>query len=201
MTASHDLVPAVPQRSGIPIARMRSLYRIDEVGRKLDKLPPKEHETLRSTYERMLGFTRELLGLDEFLRSLARELSLGQRMRADLALALLHEPEILFLDEPTLGLDVLAKRNILDFVKRLNREPGMGPWSAGVVCLEGLGRTEHGLVGDLGLIKLCSPRNGRRVETAETVALLEPYGEWAGLASVYMLSGMSRGLIPYPAAA
>jgi ABC-2 type transport system ATP-binding protein len=76
----------------------------------------------RPRYERMLGFTRELLGLDEFWRSLARELSLGQRMRADLALALLHEPEILFLDEPTLGLDVLAKRNILEFVKRLNRE-------------------------------------------------------------------------------
>src|SRR5438445_5060698 len=75
----------------------------------------------RERYERMLGFTRELLGLDEFWQSLARELSLGQRMRADLAMALLHEPEILFLDEPTLGLDVLAKRNILDFVKEVNR--------------------------------------------------------------------------------
>lgn len=86
-------------------------------------------------------------------------------------------------------------------VKRLSREPGMGPWSAGVVCLQGLGRTEHGLVGDLGLIKLCSPRNGRRVETAETAALLEPYGEWAGLASVYMLAGLGRGLIARPLAA
>src|ERR687884_1557298 len=76
----------------------------------------------RERYARMLGFTRELLGLDELWRSLARELSLGQRMRADLAMALLHEPEILFLDEPTLGLDVLAKRNILEFVKQLNRE-------------------------------------------------------------------------------
>src|SRR5258706_15985400 len=54
MTTSHDLVPASKPRSGIPIARMRSVYRIDEVGRKLDKLPPKEHESLRSTYERML---------------------------------------------------------------------------------------------------------------------------------------------------
>lgn len=86
-------------------------------------------------------------------------------------------------------------------VKRLNREPGMGPWSAGVVCLQGLGRTEHGLVGDLGLIKLCARRDGRRVETAETAALLEPYGEWAGLASVYMLAGLGRGLIALPAAA
>ena len=75
----------------------------------------------RQRYERMLGLVRELLGLDEFFRSLARELSLGQRMRADLGLALLHEPEILLLDEPTLGLDVLAKRRILGFVKELNR--------------------------------------------------------------------------------
>jgi viologen exporter family transport system ATP-binding protein len=73
-------------------------------------------------FERMHGVVRELLGLDEFFQSLPRELSLGQRMRADLGLALLHEPEILFLDEPTLGLDVLAKRNILRFIRDINRE-------------------------------------------------------------------------------
>jgi ABC-2 type transport system ATP-binding protein len=73
-------------------------------------------------YRRMLGTVRELLGLDEFFNSLARELSLGQKMRADLGLMLLHEPQVLFLDEPTLGLDVLAKRNVLDFIKRVNRE-------------------------------------------------------------------------------
>jgi ABC-2 type transport system ATP-binding protein len=79
----------------------------------------------RERYDRMLGFVKELLGLTEFFNSLARELSLGQRMRADLGLALLHEPEVLFLDEPTLGLDVLAKRNILRFIRDLNRERGV----------------------------------------------------------------------------
>ncbi len=56
MSASKQLVPVSSPASqgGIPIARMRSVYRVDEVGRKLDKLPHKEHETLRSTYERML---------------------------------------------------------------------------------------------------------------------------------------------------
>jgi ABC-2 type transport system ATP-binding protein len=73
----------------------------------------------------MLGLVKELLGLDEFFHSLPRELSLGQRMRADLAMVLLHEPEILFLDEPTLGLDVLAKRSILRFIQELNRERGV----------------------------------------------------------------------------
>lgn len=76
----------------------------------------------RERYERMCGQVRELLGLDEFFHSLARELSLGQKMRAELGLALLHEPEILFLDEPTIGLDVLAKREILRFIKDLNRD-------------------------------------------------------------------------------
>jgi 3-methyladenine DNA glycosylase/8-oxoguanine DNA glycosylase len=73
-------------------------------------------------------------------------------------------------------------------VARIERERGLGPWSAGVVCLQGLGRYEHGLVGDLGLIKLCAALLGRRAEAEDTRRLLEPYGEWAGLASVYLLA-------------
>jgi 3-methyladenine DNA glycosylase/8-oxoguanine DNA glycosylase len=74
-------------------------------------------------------------------------------------------------------------------VRRIVEERMLGPWSAGVICLEGLGRYEHGLVGDLGLIRLCSRLLGRRAEAEDTARLLEPYGEWAGLASVYLLSG------------
>jgi 3-methyladenine DNA glycosylase/8-oxoguanine DNA glycosylase len=85
-------------------------------------------------------------------------------------------------------------------VARISRERGLGPWSAGVVCLEGLGRYEHGLVGDLGLVKYLRAARGREVETWETAELLEPYGEWAGLASVYLLAGLGRGLVPAPAA-
>jgi 3-methyladenine DNA glycosylase/8-oxoguanine DNA glycosylase len=81
---------------------------------------------------------------------------------------------------------------------RIERERGLGPWSVGVVCLEGLGRRERGLVGDLSLVKLCSALRGRWVEAHETAELLEPYGEWAGLASVYLMAGFGRGLIPLP---
>jgi 3-methyladenine DNA glycosylase/8-oxoguanine DNA glycosylase len=81
---------------------------------------------------------------------------------------------------------------------RLGRERGLGPWSVAVVCLEGLGRREVGLVGDLGLIKLASALRGRWVDASETAELLEPYGDWAGLASVYLLAGFAAGLVPLP---
>ena len=81
---------------------------------------------------------------------------------------------------------------------RLGRERGVGPWTVGVVCLEGLGRHERGLVGDLSLVKLMSDLRGRWVETYETAELLEPYGEWAGLASIFLTLGYARGLVPLP---
>jgi AraC family transcriptional regulator of adaptative response / DNA-3-methyladenine glycosylase II len=81
---------------------------------------------------------------------------------------------------------------------RLARERGVGPWSVGIVCLEGLGRTERGLVGDLSLVKLMSDLRGCWVEPQETAELLEPYGEWAGLAGLYLISGYARGLVPLP---
>lgn len=66
-----------------------------------------------------------LLELEPFLETPVRQLSLGQRMRADLAAALLHEPRILFLDEPTIGLDVVAKDRIRRFLADINRERGV----------------------------------------------------------------------------
>jgi ABC-2 type transport system ATP-binding protein len=65
---------------------------------------------------------KKLLDLDEFITSPARSLSLGQRMRADLCAALLHDPELLFLDEPTIGLDVVAKERIREFIRTINLE-------------------------------------------------------------------------------
>jgi len=73
-------------------------------------------------YARNMARFKELLGLDEFIQTPVRQLSLGQRMRADLAAALLHDPEILYLDEPTIGLDVVAKEKIREFIKEINRE-------------------------------------------------------------------------------
>lgn len=63
-----------------------------------------------------------VLGIGEFLNTPVRSLSLGQRMRADLCAALLHDPELLFLDEPTIGLDVVAKERIREFIRHINQE-------------------------------------------------------------------------------
>src|SRR5512136_2483469 len=75
-------------------------------------------------YQNLLKF-QDLLGLGEFMHTPVRSLSLGQRMRADLAAALLHDPKIVFLDEPTIGLYVVAKERIRRFIQSVNRERGV----------------------------------------------------------------------------
>ena len=79
---------------------------------------------------------------------------------------------------------------------RLAREQGIGPWSVGVIALEGLGRFDRGLVGDLSLVKLYAALTGRWAETYETAELLAPYEEWQGLAGEILLLGWGRGLVP-----
>ncbi len=71
---------------------------------------------------------------------------------------------------------------------RLQRERGLGPWSAGVAAIWGLGRLDLGLVGDLGLIRLASRLHGRPATVEDTAALLAPFGAWAGLACLHLIA-------------
>ena len=73
-------------------------------------------------YQQSLEELTELLDLKELLRSPVRQLSLGQRMRCEIAASLLHRPRILFLDEPTIGLDAVSKLAVRDFIQKQNRE-------------------------------------------------------------------------------
>jgi len=75
-------------------------------------------------YRANLDHFTTMLDMGEFLRTPVRQLSLGQRMRGDFAAAMLHDPRVVFLDEPTIGLDVVAKQAIREFIARVNRERG-----------------------------------------------------------------------------
>jgi ABC-2 type transport system ATP-binding protein len=76
----------------------------------------------RDQYRRNLDEFVDILEMSDFLRTPVRQLSLGQRMRGDFAAALLHSPQIVYLDEPTIGLDVVAKQAIREFIARINAE-------------------------------------------------------------------------------
>jgi ABC-2 type transport system ATP-binding protein len=117
-------------------------------------------------FRQSLASLREALDLDPFLRTPVRQLSLGQRIRGELAAAILHEPEILFLDEPTIGLDVVAKQRVREFLLRANHERGV------TVML-----TTHDLA---DIERLCSRiliiDHGRLIYDGEVNALKERYG-------------------------
>ncbi|MCL2364683.1 MAG: ATP-binding cassette domain-containing protein [Defluviitaleaceae bacterium] len=82
------------------------------------------YKTPHPTYKRNLDELTEILELGEILKTPARSLSLGQRMRCEIAASLLHSPRILFLDEPTIGLDAVSKIAVRQFIKRLNAQHG-----------------------------------------------------------------------------
>ena len=89
-----------------------------ELLRHIYRVPADRHRTSLARF-------REVLDLDPFLDTPVRQLSLGQRIRGELTAAMLHGPELLFLDEPTIGLDVVAKQRVRDFLVEINREDGV----------------------------------------------------------------------------
>jgi ABC-2 type transport system ATP-binding protein len=76
----------------------------------------------KEDFEQRMQEFEQVLKLKDFLKTPARKLSLGQKMRCELAASLIHNPPIMFLDEPTIGLDVSAKQSIREFIKRINQE-------------------------------------------------------------------------------
>lgn len=80
------------------------------------------YEVPDQQFRRQMAFLNEVLELDGFIKNPVRTLSLGQRMRADIAASMLHSPKVLFLDEPTIGLDVVVKDNIRKAIKKINQE-------------------------------------------------------------------------------
>lgn len=82
------------------------------------------YRTPDAVFRKNLSQLTDMLSLQEILRTPARQLSLGQRMRCEIAASLLHEPAVLFLDEPTIGLDAASKLAVRDFICQLNREKG-----------------------------------------------------------------------------
>ena len=85
----------------------------------------KIYEVDEAVFRSQMDTFDKLLGIGEFLHQPVRKLSLGQRMRCDLAAALLHQPRVLFLDEPTIGLDVVAKENVREFLREIRLQQGV----------------------------------------------------------------------------
>lgn len=117
-------------------------------------------------FRQTLDDFNDLLELSPFLNSPVRSLSLGQRMRADICAALLHRPDLLFLDEPTIGLDVVAKERIRHFIRHVNQE-----WGTTILL------TTHDLA---DVQKLCDRviiiDQGRLLYNGELIGLQERFG-------------------------
>jgi 3-methyladenine DNA glycosylase/8-oxoguanine DNA glycosylase len=181
-------------------------------GLRVVRVPTVAHALLRALCGQLIESSRARALERRLLRVLCRELpgtglrepptaaTLARVSPAELRAHGLHARRCATLVRICRSLDLERLRDVPTdaAAERLGRERGLGPWSVGVVCLEGLGRVERGLVADLGLVKLASALRGSWVEAHETAELLARYGEWAGLASVYLLAGFARGLVPVP---
>jgi len=86
------------------------------------KLYQKMYDIPKPVFNERLKEFAEILDIEQHLHNAPRRLSLGERMRCEIIAALLHQPEVIFLDEPTVGLDVVAKKRIRDFIRRVNHE-------------------------------------------------------------------------------
>ena len=82
------------------------------------------YEIPNSVYDANIKYFGEILGVSEFMGYPARKLSLGQRMRADIVASLIHNPPVIYLDEPTIGLDVAVKERVCEFLKKINKRTG-----------------------------------------------------------------------------
>jgi len=136
------------------------------------------YEVAEASYRERMAFFDDLLGIGDLLDQPVRKLSLGQRMRCDLAAALLHEPQVLFLDEPTIGLDVVAKESVRSFLRAARDELG----TTVILTTHDLGDIQqlcrriiiidHGVVLYDGELEAMRQRLGRRVRLQ--VELREP---------------------------
>ena len=96
-------------------------------------LPPQDtfdllariYELDMTEYRKRRSFLVEIFDIEDYMRTPARKLSLGERMRCELAAALLHKPSVIFLDEPTIGLDVIAKQRVRELIGQLQAEEGV----------------------------------------------------------------------------
>ncbi|MFF2093051.1 ATP-binding cassette domain-containing protein [Paenibacillus sp. NPDC058174] len=115
---------SVVRKLGVVFGQRTQLYWDLRLGESFELLR-RIYQIEMAAYEETLAILRDVLKLDEFIDTPVRQLSLGQRMRGDLAAAMLHAPSVLFLDEPTIGLDADAKHAIRNFIKEINRTRGV----------------------------------------------------------------------------
>jgi ABC-2 type transport system ATP-binding protein len=111
---------AVVKKLGVVFGQRTQLYWDLRLGESFELLR-RIYQVDQAVYEETLRILSDVLKLDEFIDTPVRQLSLGQRMRGDLAASMLHSPDILFLDEPTIGLDTEAKHAIRQFIMEINR--------------------------------------------------------------------------------